>query len=155
MQTLSNLKDTHRQPAKFKRVGRGPGSGLGKTCGRGQKGQGARSGYKRRHGNEGGQVRLYMKLPTRGFTNGRFRKRLDAINLDTIDRLCSDGETVNIESLRKHGYISGKCHGLKILGNGEITKKVTIEADAISAGAKEKLDAAKISYSLTPGKASE
>lgn len=152
MSTLAELKDSHRPNKKVKRVGRGPGSGLGKTCGRGQKGQGARSGYKRRHGNEGGQVPLYRKLPTRGFSNARFRKRLDAINLGQIEEMYNDGETVNIETLRQHGYINGNSHGLKVLGNGELTKKVTIEADAFSTGAKAKLDQAKINYSIGAAK---
>lgn len=148
MVSLSNLKNTSRRKANVRRVGRGISSGAGKTCGRGQKGQGARSGYKRRYGYEGGQFPLYMKLPIRGFSNARFQKRLDAINLDLINEMYNDGEVVNLETLRQHGYIKGQSHGLKVLGNGELTKKVTIEAKAFSDGAKKKLQQANIEYTV-------
>lgn len=148
MVSLSSLKDTSRQKKNVRRVGRGISSGAGRTCGRGQKGQGARSGYKRRHGYEGGQFRLYMKLPIRGFSRARFEKRLDAINLELINEMYNDGEVVNLETLRQHGYIKGTSHGLKVLGNGELTKKVTIEAKAFSDGAKKKLQQANIEYTV-------
>ena len=136
---LHSLNNDFNRRKKSKRVGRGPGSGIGKTCGRGIKGAGARSGYKRRFGYEGGQFRLYMKLPTRGFSRARFRKRFDSINLYQIDQLYNDNEVVNLESLSKHGYLSSNSYGIKILGEGELTKKVTIEATAISHAAAEKL----------------
>ena len=145
---LHQLKNTSRKPQSKKRIGRGIGSGVGKTCGRGQKGMGARSGSKRRFGYEGGQFPLYKKLPTRGFSNVRFRKALDAINLDQIEKIYNDGEVVNLETLRQHGYITGKSNGIKILGNGELTKKVTIEARAVSKGALEKLQKANISFTV-------
>lgn len=148
MRTLAGLNNHSRREKKSKRVGRGIGSGLGKTSGRGQKGAGARSGYKRRHGYEGGQFRTYMKLPQRGFSNVRFRRAFDAINLGQIEKLYEDGETVNIESLRKHGFISGQTYGIKVLAEGELTKKVTIEANAVSKGARDKLAKAKITFSL-------
>ncbi len=148
MVSLSNLKNTSRRKTNVRRVGRGISSGAGKTCGRGQKGQGARSGYKRRYGYEGGQFPLYMKLPTRGFSNARFRKRLDSINLELISEMYEDGEVVNLETLRQHGYIKGQSHGVKILGNGELTKKVTIEALDFSDGAKNKLQQANIEYTV-------
>jgi large subunit ribosomal protein L15 len=147
MHKLHSLKNTTKVIKSRRRVGRGIGSGLGKTCGRGEKGAGSRSGYKRRLGYEGGQFRLFMKLPIRGFSNARFRKRLDSINLGQIEEMYSDGEVVNVDTLRQHGYISGRSHGLKILGEGELTKKVTIEADKYSASAHEKLQKAKISFS--------
>lgn len=131
---------------KRNRVGRGPGSGLGKTCGRGEKGAGSRSGYKRRHTYEGGAMRIFMKLPTRGFTNARFKQRLDSINLGQIDAVYEDGEVVNIETLKLRGFISGPTYGVKLLGDGELTKKVTIELQAYSETAVEKLEAAKITY---------
>ena len=87
-----------------------------------------------------------MKLPTRGFSHARFAKRMDTINLEQIEASFQDGEVVNEESLRKHGYISGKSHGIKILGQGKLTKKVTIEAHGYSAGAKAKLEVAGIEY---------
>lgn len=148
MHKLHNLKNSSKVSKTRRRVGRGIGSGVGKTCGRGEKGAGSRSGYKRRLGYEGGQFRTFMKLPIRGFSNVRFQKRLDSINLGQIEKLYNEGETVNIETLREHGYINGKSYGLKILGDGELKKKVTIEADKISASAKEKLQKANISFSL-------
>ena len=148
MQKLNNLKNSSKVTKNRRRVGRGIGSGVGKTCGRGEKGAGSRSGYKRRLSYEGGQMRLFMKLPIRGFSNARFQKKLDSINLGEIEKVFNDGDTVNIETLREHGFINGRSYGLKILGEGELTKKVTIEADKISASAKEKLQKANISFSL-------
>jgi len=145
---LNEMKNTKRQAPKRHRVGRGIASGFGKTCGRGTKGQGARSGYKRRYGYEGGQFRTYMKLPIRGFSNVRFRKALDSINLGQIDSMFNDGDTVSIDTLKEHGFITGKSYGLKILGKGELTKKVHIQANAISEGAREKLQANQIEFSI-------
>lgn len=145
--TLGNLKNSSNARRDIKRVGRGPGSGKGKTCGRGEKGAGARSGYKRRYGYEGGQFRMFMKLPIRGFNNAPFRTEYEVINLVQIEALYKDGEIVNLETLCAKGYTDGQKK-LKILGKGELTKKVTIQADAISAGAREKLQKAKISVTL-------
>jgi large subunit ribosomal protein L15 len=128
-----------------KRVGRGPGSGLGKTCGRGEKGAGARSGYKRRFGYEGGQFRTFMKIPQRGFNQARFRQAYDVINLYQIDSMFEEGEVVNLVTLAERGFISNKTYGIKILGHGELTKNLTIEAHAFSNSAREKLSAANIS----------
>ena len=148
MVSLSTLKNSHRKQKDGKRVGRGIGSNRGVTCGRGTKGQGARSGAKRRHTYEGGQFRLFMKLPTRGFTRGRFLKRLDSINLRQIEGLYSDGEVVNMTTLRAHGFISGRSYGIKVLGEGELTKKVKLEVTAVSDGARAKLEAAKVEYTI-------
>lgn len=148
MLTLGSLKNETRAHKRYKRLGRGPGSGRGKTCGRGEKGAGSRSGYKRRWGYEGGQFRLYMKLPIRGFSNERFRKVMESVNLDQIEASYKDGEVVNAKTLTEKGFISGRIHGVKLLGNGELKKKVTIQVDAISAGAKEKLHHAKIAVTL-------
>lgn len=148
MITLGTLKNTTLKRKSVKRVGRGLGSGKGKTCGRGEKGAGARAGYKTRAGYEGGQFRTFMKLPIRGFSNARFRKpRFSTINLEQINFLYEDGETVNAETLAEKGFISGPCAGVKILGGGELTKKVKIQADAFSSSAREKLHAAKIDIS--------
>lgn len=141
---LNELKNTHRPYKAPKRRGRGVGSKLGKTSGRGNKGAGSRSGWKARSRYEGGQLPLYRKIPERGFTRGRFLKRFDSINLGDIEILFQDGETVNLVSLREKRFIKGSSFGLKVLGHGELTKKVTIEANAISASAKEKLDRAGI-----------
>lgn len=146
MITLSTLQNHTREKKRTKRVGRGIGSGLGKTCGRGQKGAGARSGYKRRYGYEGGQFRTFMKIPQRGFNQARFRKPYDAINLFQINEMFEDGETVNLESLADRGFLSGKTYGIKVLGTGDLTKKVIIEAHAFSDCAREKLNSAKISF---------
>ena len=143
MIALSHLENEVNRKQR-NRVGRGTASGCGKTSGRGHKGSGARSGYKRRYGQEGGRLPLYLKLPKRGFSRARFSKRLDSINLYQIDELYSDGEVVNLETLHKHGYLSGRSYGFKVLGEGELTKKVTIEATAISSQAREKLDKAGI-----------
>jgi large subunit ribosomal protein L15 len=148
MTTLANLKNTARPAVKRKRVGRGTGAGTGKTCGRGTKGQGARSGYKRRLGNEGGQVPLFRKLPTRGFTRGRFKKTVDIVNLCNIEGIFEEGEVVNSRTLRERGFLSGPLVPLKVLGEGELTKKVTIEANAFSVTAREKLEKAGIAFSI-------
>lgn len=145
---LSNLKNTHRPKKTGRRVGRGIGSGAGRTCGRGQKGQGARAGSGRRYGYEGGQFRLYMKMPIRGFSNERFRRRLDTVNLNLIDKLFNDGDLVNIETLKERGFIKGKSYGLKVLGYGELKKKVKIEACCVSDAAKQKLQQANIEFSI-------
>lgn len=148
MKNLGGLKDTTRHRRKVKRVGRGPGCGKGKTCGRGEKGAKSRSGYKRRYTYEGGQFRMFMKMPIRGFNNARFAKKLDGVNLDQIDALYNDGETVNAETLAMKGFISGKTYGIKVLGNGELTKKVKIEVEALTETAKEKLNKAKIPFTI-------
>lgn len=146
--TLNTLKDTTRERKSRRRVGRGIGSGLGKTCGRGEKGAGSRSGYKRRLGYEGGQMRLFMKMPIRGFSNARFRKPYDVVNLGQINEMYEDGETVSFETLIERGFLSGPTYGVKILGNGDLTKKVTIEASAFSESAREKLQRAGIQFSV-------
>lgn len=146
MLTLGSLKNTTRPRKSVKRVGRGLGSGLGKTCGRGEKGAGARSGYKRRHTYEGGQFRMFMKMPIRGFNNARFGTEYETINLDQINKMFDDGDVVNTSSLRDRGYIKGRKVLLKVLGNGELAKKVKIEADAFSKSAEEKLNKAKITF---------
>lgn len=147
MITLSQLANTHRPKQKVQRVGRGVGSKRGKTCGRGNKGDKARQGYKYRFGHEGGQIPLYKKLPTRGFTNGRFASYVFAINLQMIDKLYQDGEIVNLNTLQEKGVAPRRVSGgLKILSNGELTKKVTIEARSFSQATEEKLKKQGISY---------
>lgn len=149
MFNLSNLKNSSRPPKKSRRVGRGPGSKRGKTCGSGGKGDSARQGYRKRFGYEGGQVPLYRKLPVRGFTRGTFVKPSVAISLDTIQASYEDGETVNLATLREKGLVPRKLPGgLKILSNGELTKKVTIEAHAFSEAALAKLQEKKISHTV-------
>jgi len=146
---LNQLKNTSRPAKRTKRLGRGMGSKRGKTCCRGVKGAGARSGWKSRARYEGGQLPLYRRLPVRGFTRGRFLKRFETINLSEIDAVFSDGDSVTVEALRQKGFLKGRIHGLKILGDGEITKKISIEAHKFSASAKEKLDKAGLSYTFS------
>jgi large subunit ribosomal protein L15 len=145
---MDDLFNWTRPDPRSKRVGRGQGSGLGKTCGRGQKGRGARSGCVSRAGYEGGQFRTFMKLPIRGFNNAEFRTEYQVINLDQINSIYSDGETVNMVTLIEKGFLSNANQPLKILGSGELTKKVVVHADAISASAKEKLLKANIEIHL-------
>lgn len=148
MVELNNLQNVSRPFKRRKRVGRGMGSGLGKTSGRGHKGMGSRSGYQTRARYEGGQLPLYRKLPQRGFSTVQFQKRLDVINLGQIDELFHDGELVNVLALREKGFLKGNSYGIKILGHGELTKKVIIEASAISCSALEKLKTVGISYTI-------
>ena len=122
------------------RKGRGPGSGNGKTAGKGHKGQNARSGGGVRIGFEGGQLPLYRKLPKRGFKN-HFATHYAIVNVSDLDKRFNDGDTVNLETLMAAGLIKKSLDGLKVLGNGEITKKLTVEAAIFSASAKEKIEA--------------
>ena len=122
------------------RKGRGTGSGNGKTAGKGHKGQNARSGGGVRPGFEGGQIPLYRKLPKRGFHN-IFAKDIDAINVSDLNRF-DDETVVDLELLVANGLAREAKDGLKVLGNGEITKKLTVRAASFSASAKEKIEAA-------------
>ena len=123
-----------------KRKGRGAGSGNGKTGGRGHKGQHARSGGKTRVGFEGGQMPLVRRIPKRGFTN-IYAKPLTAINLAVLNRF-EDGAVIDAAALIEAGIISSCPNGLKVLSNGNLTKKVTVKAAAFSASAKEKIEQA-------------
>ena len=122
------------------RKGRGPGSGNGKTAGKGHKGQNARSGGGVRPGFEGGQLPLYRKLPKRGFKN-HFAVNYAIVNVSALD-VFNDGDIVNLDALMAKGIVKKPLDGLKVLGNGEITKKLTVEASIFSASAKEKIEAA-------------
>ena len=122
------------------RKGRGAGSGNGKTAGKGHKGQNARTGGGVRPGFEGGQIPLYRRLPKRGFHNV-FAKHYAVVNVDVLNAF-EDGATVNAAALLEKGIIRNVNDGLKVLGNGEVTKKLTVEASIFSASAKEKIEAA-------------
>jgi large subunit ribosomal protein L15 len=149
MITLNSLTNSHRPHKKVQRIGRGPGSGRGKTCGRGNKGDKARCGYKQRYGEEGGQKPLYKRLPCRGFASARFRSHVHAINLSLINSLYNDGEVVNHETLREKGYAPRRVlGGIKILSQGELQKKVTIEAHHFSKEAQNKLQQKSISFKV-------
>ncbi len=138
---MSNLRpaegSTHSN--NFRR-GRGHGSGNGKTAGKGHKGQKARSGAPR-IGFEGGQMPLYRRIPKKGFKN-RNRKEFIAINVSVLENRFENGETVSEETLLSKGVVKDVCDGIKILGNGELTKKLTVSGCAVSEGAKEKIEKA-------------
>ena len=121
------------------RKGRGPGSGNGKTAGKGHKGQNARSGGGVRPGFEGGQLPLYRKLPKRGFYN-RFAKEYSVVNVEALNKF-EDGAVVDAAALLECGVITEVCDGVKILGRGELTKNLTVKANIFSATAKEKIEA--------------
>lgn len=123
-----------------KRLGRGVGSGLGKTSGKGHKGQKARSGHGKGAYFEGGQLPLVRRLPKRGFTN-IFKKEYALVNVSDLD-VFEDGATVDIAALKAQGFVKKPLDGLKILGNGEITRKLTVKATKFSGAAKEKIEAA-------------
>ena len=123
------------------RVGRGAGSGNGNTAGKGHKGQNARSGGGVRPGFQGGQLPLYRKLPKRGFHN-KFGVTYAIVNVDDLNKKFEDGATVDAEALLESGIISKVCDGVKVLGRGEITKKLTVKAAVFSETAKGKIEAA-------------
>ena len=122
------------------RKGRGAGSGNGKTAGKGHKGQNARSGGGVRPGFEGGQLPLYRKLPKRGFNNARFGKKYAVINVQSLNKF-NDGDVVDSAALLNMGIINNVNDGVKVLGEGEITKNLTVKAAVFSASAKEKIEA--------------
>ena len=138
------LHELNRAPeAKSKkRVGRGPGSGMGKTSTRGEKGQLARSGGKVHAWFEGGQTPLYRRLPKRGFNNTRFATKFATINLSDIDKFFNDGDVVTPEVLKERGIIKKQLDGVKVLANGELTKKLTIKAHRFSSSAVSKIESA-------------
>ena len=137
---LHELSPAAGSNTKAYRKGRGNGSGNGKTAGRGQKGQWARSGGGVRVGFEGGQMPLARRLPKRGFHN-MCAKPLEAINVSALNKF-EDGATVNVCDLLEQGILSKCVYGVKVLGNGTLTKKLTVRATAFSASAKEKIEAA-------------
>jgi large subunit ribosomal protein L15 len=138
---LNNLKPRPGAKHRVKRLGCGESSGHGKTSGKGHKGQKARSGGSIRLGFEGGQMPLIRRLPKRGFNNAAFKVRYAVVNLDELE-VFDAGSEINEQLLREKGLISGKFDGLKILGRGEITKKLTIEADKFSEAARQKIEQA-------------
>lgn len=124
-----------------KRVGRGPASGQGKTAGKGHKGQKARAGSGPRIGFEGGQMPLQRRIPKRGFNN-IFAKEIAIVNVSALEERFEDGAVVDVESLLASGLVKNQLDGIKILGNGELTKKFTVKANAFSDSAKEKIEKA-------------
>ena len=137
---LNELKPAEGSTRESYRVGRGPGSGNGKTAGKGHKGQNARSGGGVRPGFEGGQLPLYRKLPKRGFHN-KFATVYAIVNVEALNRF-EDDAVVDTAALIECGLVTRVCDGVKILGNGELTKKLTVKAAVFSNAAKEKIEAA-------------
>jgi large subunit ribosomal protein L15 len=138
------LHDLHPAPGAKrarKRVGRGPGSGNGKTAGRGHKGQKSRSGYSRRYGFEGGQMPLVRRIPKRGFHN-IFRVEFQVVNLRDLERVFSDGDLVTPETLVEQGLVRVGKRPVKVLADGELSKKLTVQAHKFSATAKAAIEAA-------------
>ena len=137
---LHELKYTEGSRKEAFRVGRGIGSGNGKTSGKGHKGQNARSGGGVRPGFEGGQTPIYRRISKRGFTNTQ-KVIYEIVNVEDIAARFEDGATVDVAALVEAGVIKNPRNGVKILGNGEITKKLNVKVDAFSASAKEKIEA--------------
>ena len=137
---LSNLKPKKGARHAKKRVGRGPGSGHGKTSGRGEKGQKSRSGYSGKRGFEGGQMPLHRRLPKRGFTN-IFKTDYAVVNVSDLERF-DNGASVDEAMLRQSGLVKGSHDGVKVLGDGELSKKLTVSATKFSKSAKEIIEKA-------------
>jgi len=138
---LSTLSPAPGSKKKRKRVGRGPGSGSGKTSGRGHNGQKSRSGYSRRFGFEGGQMPLNRRLPKRGFTQVP-RHPVSEVNLDVLEAAFHDGDEISIDTLVEKHLAKHLKGGVKILGRGELTKKLTFKINAISGSARTKVESA-------------
>ncbi len=136
---LNTLKPAEGATKNRKRVGRGPGSGTGKTAGRGENGQNSRSGGGVRVGFEGGQTPLFRRLPKRGFSNARFKKVYAVINVSDLNNF-EDGAEVTPEILKNSGIIKNTLDGIKVLGNGTLEKKLNVKANKFSLSAKEQIE---------------
>ncbi len=142
MLTLHTLQPNPGAKHRKKRLGNGESSGLGKTCGKGNKGQKARSGGSIRPGFEGGQMPLHRRLPKKGFNNTRFQSKIAVVNVSQLEAFFDAGATVNEDSLRARGLVQGVCDAVKLLGQGVVTKSFTVAVDFASASAREKIVAA-------------
>jgi large subunit ribosomal protein L15 len=139
--TLNNLHPAKGSTHKKKRVGRGPGTGLGKTSGRGEKGQKSRSGYSSKIGFEGGQMPLHRRLPKRGFTN-IFKKQWIEVSLEALDRSFDADAEITPEVLHRRGIIKKAKHDIVVLGNGEVSKSLKVSAHRFTKSAREKIEKA-------------
>ena len=137
---LNNITPTEGAFKERKRVGRGTGSGLGKTSGKGHKGQNARSGGGVRVGFEGGQLPLFRRLPKRGFSNAKFKIRYAVINLSDLEKF-AEGTEVTPTLLKEMGVVKNRLDGIKVLGNGKLTKKLNVKANKFSETAKKEIEA--------------
>lgn len=138
---LHELKPAEGSKRDVKRIGRGPASGQGKTAGKGHKGQKARSGYSQRFGFEGGQMPLQRRIPKRGFNN-IFAKEIVTVNVSDLEKKFNDGDVVDAAALIAAGLIKKEKDGVKVLGNGDLSKKLTVKVNAYSGAAREKIEAA-------------
>lgn len=138
---LHELAPAEGSKKSVKRIGRGAASGQGKTAGKGHKGQKARAGRGMRPGFEGGQMPLQRRVPKRGFNN-IFAKEIASVNVSALDKAFDDGATVTVDALIEKGLIKKALDGVKILGNGEISKKLTVQVNSFSEAAKQKIEAA-------------
>ena len=138
---LENLPKS-KETKSIKRVGRGPGSGMGKTSTRGENGQKSRSGASIPAWFQGGQSPLYRRLPKRGFNNARFRTEYATINLDDLNKYFNDGDIVTPEVLKERGIVKKQLSGIKVLANGTLEKKITVKAQRFSSTAVTKIEAA-------------
>ncbi len=148
-----NLSDVNKIKVKRKkrhRVGRGQGSGWGTTSGRGHKGAGQRSGTRFRLQFEGGQMPLYRRLPKKGFTNAKFKVTYHAVNVGDLEKVFEAGDEVNLDIVKSRGLAPKKAKFFKVLGYGDLTKKLVITAHGVSAGAKTKIEEAGGSVELLP-----
>lgn len=136
---LNDLKPNKGAKHRRKRLGCGESSGLGKTSGRGHKGQKSRSGSSGYLGFEGGQMPIYRRLPTRGFNNARFAENVAIVNVSQLERYFEAGAEVNESSLREAGLVKGTCDSIKVLGEGELTKALKVDVSKVSASAAEKI----------------
>ena len=139
---LHDLKPNRGAKHRKKRLGSGESSGLGKTSGRGHKGQKSRSGGGVRPGFEGGQMPLHRRLPKKGFSNVRFRTNFAIVNVAQLNDRFEDGAEVTESALRAAGLVSGRCDAVKVLGHGDLERKLTVTVDAVSATAREKIEGA-------------
>lgn len=137
---LSNIKPARGSKHRRKILGRGEGSGHGQTATRGMKGQGSRSGDTRMMGFEGGQMPLMRRLPKRGFNNTEFKKSFAVVNLDDLDRVYQSGDEVNADSLMKKRLLQDSSLPVKVLGRGQLTKKLTVRVHAASAQARQAIE---------------
>lgn len=136
---LADVKEGIRLGKRAKRVGRGKGSGNGKTSGRGHKGLNARAGANMALTYEGGQSPLFQRIAKRGFSNARFKKVYSVVNIEVLNAF-EDGSTVGLKELQSKGWVDNPKDGLKVLGTGEVSKKLTVQAQAFSAKAKEAIE---------------
>ena len=139
---LHELKPNPGAKHRRKRLGCGESSGQGKTSGRGHKGQKSRAGGGVRPGFEGGQMPLHRRLPKKGFSNVQFRPKVAIVNVSQLNAKFEDGATVNEETLREAGLVKGRKDAVKVLGNGDLERKLTVAVDAVSATAREKIEKA-------------